>query len=86
MKTQFLAKVGLFKRLPSDQLPLLASACVEQNFKVNEAIIKQGDQGIEFFIIMTGDAKVMAHLIFHNRSLCRLTNTTGVSQKLRRIR
>jgi nitrogen regulatory protein P-II 2 len=26
----------------------------------------------------------LTHLIFHNRSLCPLTNTTGVSQKLRR--
>jgi len=54
----FLTKVPLFKRLPKDQHPLLAAACVSKIFKAGEVIIKQGDTGNEFFIIKNGEATV----------------------------
>eukprot|EP00747_Dinoflagellata_sp_TGD_P166048 gnl/TRDRNA2_/TRDRNA2_188255_c0_seq1.p1 gnl/TRDRNA2_/TRDRNA2_188255_c0~~gnl/TRDRNA2_/TRDRNA2_188255_c0_seq1.p1 ORF type:complete len:798 (-),score=216.94 gnl/TRDRNA2_/TRDRNA2_188255_c0_seq1:223-2616(-) len=55
---QFLAKVQLFKRLPKDQHPLLATACVPQEFQKGVTVIKQGDEGHEFFVIMKGEASV----------------------------
>lgn len=54
----FLAKVGLFKRLPKDQHPFLAAACLPTTFKAGQVIIKQGDPGAEFFVIKTGEAGV----------------------------
>jgi cGMP-dependent protein kinase len=54
----FLEKVALMKRLPKDQYPVVAAAMVAQDFKPNETIIKQGDDGQEFFVIRSGEAKV----------------------------
>jgi CRP-like cAMP-binding protein len=54
----FLNQVPLFKRLPKDQHPLLAAACVTCEFKKDQVIIKQGDVGNEFFVIKTGEAQV----------------------------
>jgi len=54
----FLTKVPLFKRLAKDQHPLLAAACVAQDFKPGAVVIKQGDLGNEFFIIKCGEANV----------------------------
>ena len=45
----FCSKVPLFKRLPKDQHPLLAAACVPTEFKPGTNIIKQGETGNEFF-------------------------------------
>lgn len=54
----FLTQVPLFKRLPKDQHPLLAAACIPVDFKEGQVIIKQGDQGKEFYIIKEGEASV----------------------------
>lgn len=54
----FLGKVPLFKRLPQDEYPLLAQACIAQDFKEGQVIIKQGSAGSEFFVIRTGEASV----------------------------
>jgi CRP-like cAMP-binding protein len=54
----FLEKVALMKRLPKDQYPVVAANLVAQDFKPNETIIKQGDDGQEFFVIRSGEAKV----------------------------
>ena len=55
----FLSQVPLFMRLPKDQHPILAAACVNQGFKAGETIITQGDVGREFFIIQSGEAEVL---------------------------
>mmetsp|Transcript_51117 Transcript_51117/g.119714 ORF Transcript_51117/g.119714 Transcript_51117/m.119714 type:complete len:811 (-) Transcript_51117:95-2527(-) len=55
---QFLEKVPLFKKLPKDQLPLLADCVVQADFKAGTVIIKQGDPGAEFFVIQSGEASV----------------------------
>mmetsp|Transcript_12584 Transcript_12584/g.36094 ORF Transcript_12584/g.36094 Transcript_12584/m.36094 type:complete len:828 (+) Transcript_12584:118-2601(+) len=55
---QFLAQVALLKRLPKDQHPLLAAACIRQDFRAGQVVIKQGDVGAEFFVIKTGEASV----------------------------
>eukprot|EP00929_Paragymnodinium_shiwhaense_P053800 TRINITY_DN26963_c0_g1_i1.p1 TRINITY_DN26963_c0_g1~~TRINITY_DN26963_c0_g1_i1.p1 ORF type:complete len:842 (-),score=228.32 TRINITY_DN26963_c0_g1_i1:94-2619(-) len=54
----FLKEVPLFKRLPLDQLPTLASACVVAEYKAGDAIVKQGDAGDAFYIIKSGEASV----------------------------
>jgi len=58
MTMQFLSQVQLLKRLPKDQHPLLAAACVPVEFKAGHVIIKQGDAGAEFFVIKSGEASV----------------------------
>lgn len=55
---KFLARVKLFKRLPSEQKPLLAQCCVEVAFQAGEVIISQGEEGHEFFVIRAGEACV----------------------------
>lgn len=55
---EFLSKVPLFKRLPKDQVPLLATVCTQVDFKVGEAVITQGECGSEFFVIREGEAAV----------------------------
>jgi len=50
----FLSKVQLFKRLPNDQHAVLAAACQRQEYPLNHVLIKQGDDGNEFFVIVSG--------------------------------
>eukprot|EP00440_Ansanella_granifera_P040838 gb/GFBE01044284.1/.p1 GENE.gb/GFBE01044284.1/~~gb/GFBE01044284.1/.p1 ORF type:complete len:770 (+),score=265.98 gb/GFBE01044284.1/:1-2310(+) len=54
----FLKKVDLFKRLPQDDLPQLAKVGQNVTFEQGEVIIKQGDEGNEFFVIKKGAADV----------------------------
>uniref|UniRef100_A0A7S2P163 Uncharacterized protein n=1 Tax=Zooxanthella nutricula TaxID=1333877 RepID=A0A7S2P163_9DINO len=58
-RMEFLGKVPLFKRLPQDNMPLLASKCTMCKFTPGQEIIKQGDEGEEFFVIRSGEAKVL---------------------------
>lgn len=57
-RLSFLSKVELFKRLPRDELPALAKSAVVVSFQKDKAIIKQGDEGHEFFVIKKGSAGV----------------------------
>jgi len=57
-RMQFLNKVALFKKLPKDQHPLLASSCVPTMFPQGRDVIKQGENGDSFFIIQSGEAAV----------------------------
>lgn len=54
----FLANVELFKRLPANLHPALASCSTRVEFCPGDKIIKQGDDGTEFFVIMQGQAGV----------------------------
>eukprot|EP00933_Yihiella_yeosuensis_P019769 TRINITY_DN1596_c0_g1_i2.p1 TRINITY_DN1596_c0_g1~~TRINITY_DN1596_c0_g1_i2.p1 ORF type:complete len:766 (-),score=242.36 TRINITY_DN1596_c0_g1_i2:672-2969(-) len=54
----FLSKVELFKRLPEAEHTKLAEAAQQVTFDQGKAIITQGDEGNEFFVIKTGSAKV----------------------------
>uniref|UniRef100_A0A7S4QWI1 cGMP-dependent protein kinase n=1 Tax=Alexandrium monilatum TaxID=311494 RepID=A0A7S4QWI1_9DINO len=55
----FLSNVPLFTRLPPDQHPILASACASRSFEAGRVIIRQGDDGHEFFVIRSGEAEVL---------------------------
>merc|ERR1719450_2093029 len=50
-KMQFLEKVPLMKRLPKDQHPLVASVCIATDFNPKDSVIRQGENGDEFFVI-----------------------------------
>eukprot|EP00930_Biecheleria_cincta_P088362 TRINITY_DN7758_c0_g3_i1.p1 TRINITY_DN7758_c0_g3~~TRINITY_DN7758_c0_g3_i1.p1 ORF type:complete len:802 (+),score=204.51 TRINITY_DN7758_c0_g3_i1:31-2406(+) len=55
---KFLLGVKLFQRLPEGQLPILAGACEPVEYKTGQTVIREGDQGNEFFIIKSGEALV----------------------------
>jgi len=55
---QFLGKVNLLKRLPRDMLPMVAEGMQTRDFNQNDAVVKQGEMGQEFFVIRQGEAKV----------------------------
>lgn len=55
---RFLKQVQLFRRLPADQIPALASCSKEVAFESGQTVIRQGDEGDAFFIIKTGTANV----------------------------
>eukprot|EP00927_Polykrikos_kofoidii_P049035 TRINITY_DN43186_c0_g1_i1.p1 TRINITY_DN43186_c0_g1~~TRINITY_DN43186_c0_g1_i1.p1 ORF type:complete len:848 (+),score=143.11 TRINITY_DN43186_c0_g1_i1:93-2546(+) len=55
----FLAEVQLFKRLPKDQHGKLAEACTKVSFKAGEEVIRQGDPGAAFFVIVKGNVSVI---------------------------
>lgn len=54
----FLTQVHLFKRLPLDQHPRLASAFTPSWFRAGQVVIKQGDIGHAFFVIREGEDAV----------------------------
>jgi len=54
----FLAKVKLFKRLPKDQHDVLASCCFEETHPPGHVLIKQGDEGDAFYVIVSGSVEV----------------------------
>jgi len=60
-KMTFLANVPLMKRLPKDQHPLVATVCEIKDFAPKENIIKQGDNGEDFFVIRSGEANVIVN-------------------------
>lgn len=54
----FLSKVQLFKRLPEEHHSDLAAACVDASYTKGEPIIRQGESGNEFFVIVHGRVSV----------------------------
>eukprot|EP00933_Yihiella_yeosuensis_P042548 TRINITY_DN3716_c0_g1_i1.p1 TRINITY_DN3716_c0_g1~~TRINITY_DN3716_c0_g1_i1.p1 ORF type:complete len:769 (-),score=246.47 TRINITY_DN3716_c0_g1_i1:125-2431(-) len=54
----FLSRVELFKRIPEEDRPNICKVANQVSFEPNTTIIKQGDEGNEFFVIKTGTAKV----------------------------
>merc|ERR1719464_1267207 len=54
----FLSQVPLFKRLPRDLHPALAQCARTVQYTAGQVIIRQDDQGDEFFVIKGGEASV----------------------------
>lgn len=54
----FLGKVKLFQRLPKDQHSLLQKICEPLEVPQGSVLIKQGDDGNEFYVIVTGSVSV----------------------------
>jgi cGMP-dependent protein kinase len=57
---KFIGNVPLFKRLPTDQHPIVASALKKITFSAGDTVIKEGDSGSEFFLIKEGEGVVNA--------------------------
>jgi len=56
---KFLAQVQLFKPLPPELLPALVGVSERCSYENGENIIIQGEDGMEFFIIVSGAASVL---------------------------
>lgn len=53
---ELLRKLEIFHSLLTNELHLIADACTERTYKQGEHIIKEGEQGDRFYMIMEGDA------------------------------
>ncbi|HTX72587.1 MAG TPA: cyclic nucleotide-binding domain-containing protein [Rectinemataceae bacterium] len=57
-KEQALAKVGLFESLNPKYIKGIAAICTERTFGPGDYLMKQGENGIGLFIILSGKVKV----------------------------
>ncbi|HAE21202.1 MAG TPA: hypothetical protein DCG47_02615 [Spirochaetaceae bacterium] len=57
-KENALAKVALFANLDSKYIKGIAQICTERNFQPGESLMKQGEDGIGLFIILSGRVRV----------------------------
>ena len=54
------SQVPLIARLPLPDQPMVAAALVQKEWAPGETVIKQGDIGMEFFLIKEGQATVIS--------------------------
>jgi CRP/FNR family transcriptional regulator, cyclic AMP receptor protein len=57
-KENALAKVALFANLDSKYIKGIAQICTERSFQPGETLMKQGEDGIGLFIILSGRVRV----------------------------
>ncbi len=57
-KENILAGVSLFANLEPKFIRGIAQICTERSFKAGDILIKQGEQGIGLFIIMSGKVRI----------------------------
>jgi CRP-like cAMP-binding protein len=55
-----LADVPLFQRVPKRRLRKLAEAAIEARYQPHTAIVRKGERGETFFLILDGTARVEA--------------------------
>lgn len=53
-----LAKVSLFSNLDQKYIKGISQICTEREFNAGEALMKQGEDGIGLFIILTGKVRI----------------------------
>ncbi len=58
-RTQLLGMVGLFGGLGPEELAAIAEGAVEVGFAEGRTIVRQGEVGTGFFLIATGQARVV---------------------------
>jgi CRP/FNR family cyclic AMP-dependent transcriptional regulator len=57
-----MAKCRLFEDLSRDELDAVADAMMEDHFRGDSTILKEGEQGMGFFfVVLDGSAKVIQH-------------------------
>ena len=54
-----LRKTRLFQNLSPQYLDRLSSVARERSYKAGETIVREGDQGIAFFVIVSGNVEVL---------------------------
>jgi CRP/FNR family cyclic AMP-dependent transcriptional regulator len=64
-----LALVPMFRSLSRKQLKALAGYCEVAEFMADHSIVRKGDPGDTFFVVLTGQAKVMSGRRFLARLL-----------------
>lgn len=64
-----LALVPLFRGLSKRQLRHLASMCEVGDFMTGHSIVRQGDPGDAFYVVLTGQAKITSNGRFLGRAL-----------------
>jgi CRP/FNR family transcriptional regulator, cyclic AMP receptor protein len=57
-KERALAKVGLFESLNPKYLKGIAGIAAERDFKSGEVLMRQGEEGIGLFIILSGKVRI----------------------------
>lgn len=56
--TTMLASVPLFSGLSKSQIRTMATTAKERNYRPGDTIVKQGEKGIGFYLILSGQAQV----------------------------
>src|SRR5438309_5190599 len=57
-----MAKCRLFEDLSRDELDAVADAMMEDHFRADNTILKEGEQGMGFFfVVLDGSARVIQH-------------------------
>jgi CRP-like cAMP-binding protein len=64
-----LALVPMFRSLSRKQLRALAARCEVADYMADHSIVKKGDPGDSFFVVLTGQAKVVSGRKFLARLL-----------------
>jgi tetratricopeptide (TPR) repeat protein len=54
---------SLFQSLPPDEMIQLIGRSTPQQYSRNEAVIKEGDSGNSIYLIQSGNAKVITHIL-----------------------
>jgi len=54
---------SLFESLPPDEMIQLISRSTPRQYSRNEAVIKEGDSGNSIYLIQSGNARVMTHIL-----------------------
>jgi len=54
---RFLLRQPYLAAMPLDQMPLLVCACTEEHFEQGQEVLKKGEYGDAFFIILSGQAR-----------------------------
>ncbi len=58
-RVELLGSVPLFSALSKRQLKGIASSALERTFKPGETIVTQGEKGIGFYLLLSGQAEVV---------------------------
>ncbi len=58
-RVELLSSVPLFSALSKRQLKGVAATALERTFQPGETIVKQGDKGIGFYLLLSGNAEVL---------------------------
>jgi len=60
-RDECLRKVKMFETMADEQLALIGDALEKRSFEKDKAIINQGEEGTEFFIVLKGECAAMVH-------------------------
>jgi CRP/FNR family transcriptional regulator, cyclic AMP receptor protein len=65
-KLEYLNKVEIFSRLGPQELLMLANICAQSDYAAGEVIFKEGDPGLEIFLLVSGSVQQKRTGVSHN--------------------